>query len=253
MSGPKPRIVLILGSAPSAVDCREWERGDIDDIVAINNAWRVREDWNYLIHPEDFPEDRRPKAIGPGQRIVTAKDYVPLQNEMGGFVYAGGTMAFTAGYWALAALRPQVIAFWGCDMVYASAGKTHFYGTGASDPLRDDVTLRSLEAKSARLGLIAARMGCACVNLSDRDSRLVFPRTDRSSLCEVMALPRSVAAACSARAEAEERRLGYMVPSGRYWDVEERFDPARIDALDRMWLSGWGAACASQSQRKASA
>lgn len=237
-----PKTVLILGSAPSAIDCREWARGAITEIVAINNAWRVRPDWNYLIHPEDFPKDRHPDHLAPHQRIVRAADYVPLQNQLGGFVYAGGTMAFTAGYWALAALRPQVLAFWGCDMVYTETGKTHFYGTGAKDPLRADITLRSLEAKSARLALIAARLGCACVNLSQQESRLVFPRHARSTLSEARPLPRAQAATLCARQEAEERRLDYRVPTGRYWEVEHRFDPARIDALDAMWLSAWQSA-----------
>ena len=48
---------------------------------------------------------------------MTATDYVPVQNDFGGFVYAGGTMTFTAGYWALGALKPSVLAFLGCDMV----------------------------------------------------------------------------------------------------------------------------------------
>ena len=57
------------------------------------------------------------------------------------------------------------MAFFGCDMVYAATGKTHFYGTGTADPLRPDVTLQSLEGKAARLQLLAAEQGCACVNL----------------------------------------------------------------------------------------
>ena len=239
MTVETPRIVLILGSAPSAVESRDWPRGAITDIIAINNAWRVRSDWDYLIHPEDFPEDRHPERIFAHQKIVTADDYVPLQNQLGGFVYAGGTMAFTAGYWALAALRPQVLAFWGCDMVYSTSGNTHFYGTGASDPLRSDVTLRSLEAKSARLGLVAARLGCACVNLSNQQSRLVFPRISRAALSRAQAIPRARAAQVAVVPETEEQRLGYFVPSGRYWEVEDRFDPARIDALDAKWLTAW--------------
>jgi hypothetical protein len=50
-------------------------------------------------------------------------------------------MAFTTGYWALHALKPSVLAFVGCDMVYAASGNTHFYGSGEPDPLRDDLSL----------------------------------------------------------------------------------------------------------------
>ena len=227
-------VVLVLGSAPSVAAARDWPRAPFDRIVAINNAWAVRDDWDDLIHPTDFPPDRMPSKIAPSQRIVTAATYVPVQNSYGGFVYAGGTMAFTAGYWALGALKPSVMAFLGCDMVYPAQGSTHFYGTGTADPLRQDVTLRSLPAKSARLQVLAARAGCACVNLSMAESRLVFPRATPRNL---PVAPAPFDAAQVARAEAEEARLGYVVPSGKYWKVEDRFDPAAIDALDALWLS----------------
>ena len=228
------RIVLILGSGPSVVSCAGWPRTPFDRIVSINNAWRVRPDWDDLIHPSDFPADRMPPAVAPAQRIVTADDYVPVQNDFGGFVYAGGTMAFTAGYWALGALKPDVMAFLGCDMVYPDSGATHFYGTGTADPLRADVTLRSLPAKSARLQVMAAQRGCACVNLSTEDSRLVFPRARPDDL---PMKPAAFDAARVAMAEAEEARMDYVVPSGKYWKEESRFDPAAIDALDALWLS----------------
>jgi len=122
-----PRI-LILGSGPDAPQAANWDRSSFDHIVVINNAWRVHPDWSHLIHPEDFPVDKRPATVSPPQKIITADDYVAVQNTYGGFVYAGGTMAFTAGYWALGALRPSVMAFFGCDMMYAAQGNTHFYG-----------------------------------------------------------------------------------------------------------------------------
>ena len=232
-------VVLILGSGPSALQSRPWSRSWFTDIVAINNAWRIRDDWSYLIHPEDFPEDRQPKSLQPGQRIVTAKDYVPLQNELGGFVYAGGTMAFTAAYWALAALKPSVLAFWGCDMIYPAEGRTHFYGEGSADPLRNDITLRNLEAKSARLGLLAALRGCACVNLSNaQSSRLVFPRASLESLSRQRPITRKATAHLMA-ARQKESDLDYMVTSGRYWTCADRFDSAEIDALDQLWLAAW--------------
>lgn len=225
--------VLMLGSAPMVAEAAVWPRAPFDQVVAINNAWRVRADWDFAIYPWDFPEDRRPVA-GPGQALVTEEDFVPAQNAFGGFVYAGATMAFTAGYYALNALQPTVIAFFGCDMHYAVAGRTHFYGTGAPDPLRKDITLRSLEAKSARLMVLAAMQGCAMVNLSNGPSRLIFPRVTRSSAARARPLPY-----CAKTAEAALRReeeLGYLVPSGRYWEVEARFDPVELDRLDALWL-----------------
>ena len=228
--------VLILGSAPNAVEAAQWDHTLFDRIVVINNAWRVRSDWDILIHPEDFPQDRRPDKLAQGQIVVTAADYVPLQNDHGGFVYAGGTMALTAGYWALAALRPKVMAFMGCDMVYPDSGKSHFYGTGEADPLRADISLRNLEAKSARLALHAARLGCACVNLSSNPSRLVFDRATPEALGDVAHLPDRIAQRACVAPEAIEKQLGYMVESGRYWEVQSQFNADEIDALDRLWL-----------------
>ncbi len=227
-------VVLILGSGPNVLNCRDWPRDPFDRIVAINNAWAVRQDWDDLIHPDDFPVARMPVNLTAHQRVIRAADYVPLQNMLGGFVYAGGTMAFTASYWALAALKPRVIAVLGCDMVYADAAKTHFYGKGTADPLREDVTLRSLEAKSARLMAMAARQNCAMVNLSLDQSRLVFPRSTPQDTARVT--PNAMDQDAINAALAEETRLGYYVPSGKYWKEETRFNKDAIDALDALWL-----------------
>ena len=226
-------VVLMLGSAPMALEAAGWERRPFDRIVAINNAWRVRSDWDVSVYPWDFPVERQPVA-GPGQAVVTEADFVPAQNTYGGFVYAGATMAFTAGYWALHALKPRVLAVFGCDMHYPKAGVTHFYGTGTPDPLRPDITLRSLEAKSARLMVLAAMQGAAVVNLSTGPSRLVFPRVSRASVAA--ARPRAWCPDLAAEALALEAELGYLVPSGRYWEEVERFDPVALDRLDRLWL-----------------
>ncbi|SLN36859.1 hypothetical protein [Roseisalinus antarcticus] len=226
-------IALILGSGPNVIESQGWPRAPFDRVVAINNAWRVRPDWDDLIFPEDFPDENRPATLSKGQRLIEADRFVPAQNRLGGFVYAGGTMAFTAGYWALDALRPRVMAFLGCDMVYGGS-RTHFYGTGTADPLRPDITLRSLEAKSARLMAVAARQGCAVVNLSRAESRLVFPRATPDALTGLRPLagdPHAVR-----RALDREQAAGYMAPSGRYWEEAERFDTRVIDEIDALWL-----------------
>lgn len=228
-------VVLILGSGPNVVACRHWPRAPFERIVAINNAWAVRPDWDDLIYPDDFPAGRRPAQIDPLQRLIGSAAYVPLQNGLGGFVYAGGTMAFTAAYWALAALKPRVIAVLGCDMVYDAAQQTHFYGKGTADPLRKDVSLRSLEAKSARLMAIAARQDCAMVNLSTDESRLLFARSTPQTAAD--ARPCDIDKGQVTAALAREKALGYYVPSGKYWKEEDRFDTAAIDALDALWLT----------------
>ncbi|WP_333817713.1 hypothetical protein [Tabrizicola sp.] len=225
--------VLMLGSAPMAAEAALWPRGWFDLVLVINNAWRIRPDWDVAIHPYDFPVERQAVA-GPGQRIVTETEFVPAQNAYGGFVYAGATMAFTAAYWALHAMRPSVIAVYGCDMQYPAQGPTHFYGTGTADPLRADITLRSLEAKSARLMVLAAMQGCAVVNLSTGPSRLIFPRATRASVAH--AAPGVWCPELAAEAQALEGELGYLVPSGRYWEELGRFDPVALDRLDALWL-----------------
>ncbi|MBC7138213.1 MAG: hypothetical protein H5U17_05570 [Defluviimonas sp.] len=230
--------ILLLGSGPGVTACAGWPRVPFDRIVAINNAWAVRPDWDELVHPWDFPAERMPPpAHGkrPGRRIVTEADFVPAQNLYGGFVYAGATMAFTAAYWLLAEYRPRCIAFLGCDMHYPASGPTHFYGTGSPDPLRPDITLQSLEAKATRLAIHAARQGCALVNLSDGPSRLTFPRGVPPGLAGARPLPHDPAAAGAAL--AREAALDYFVPSGRYWEEAGRFDAGELAALDALWLA----------------
>lgn len=229
--------VLMLGSAPMAAAAANWPRAPFDRVLAINNAWRIRPDWDLAIHPHDFPSERQAVA-GPRQRVVTEADFVPAQNAYGGFVYAGATMAFTAGYWVLHELKPSVVAVYGCDMQYPASGPTHFYGTGTPDPLRADVTLRSLEAKAARLMVLAAMQGCAMVNLSSGPTRLVFPRVGLAEVAGARPAPfRADPAEAALKAEAE---LGYLVPSGRYWEEAERFDARALDRIDALWLEAAG-------------
>ena len=230
--------ILLLGSGPGVTEVAPWPRRPFDRIVAINNAWRVRPDWDDLIHPWDFPPDRLPPVTTPSQRIVTEAAFVPAQNRWGGFVYAGATMAYTAAYWALDAHAPRVLALHGCDMHYPATGPTHFYGQGTPDPLRPDITLQSLEAKSARLMILAARAGCAAVNLSPGPSRLVFPRARPEGLAQ--AGPPAFDAIAAEEALAAEVSLGYIVPSGRYWDVADRFDPDELARIDALWLAAAG-------------
>lgn len=240
--------VLIVGSAPDALRVSNWDTSCFAHRVVINNAWRACPSWDCLIYPEDFPADRHP--TGPqtsGKQVVTATEFVPAQNRFGGFIYAGGTMSFTAGYWALDALKPDVIAYVGCDMVYeARPGETtHFYGQGTADPLRQDVTLQSLEAKSLRLMALARRQGCALVNLSNqKTSRLMFPRIELQTL---RTLTRADAAQLSEAGVADDRAveqalaaeaaLGYMVASGRYWTVASALDKDKLRGIDDLWLA----------------
>ena len=243
-----PNIVLIVGSGPDAVRCREWPRTTFSSIVVINNAWRVRPDWDYLIHPDDFPDERLPSdQRSRAASIVKSDAFVPAQNAFGGFVYAGGTMAFTAGYWVMKALRPDVVAFLGCDMIYPTNAPTHFYGFGTADPLRDDLTLRDLEAKSGRLFAKALRYGTVCLNLSNLpDSRLAIPRVnlrfiERLTPLRIKALRAMLEGAIDPisieTADTLEAELGYFVEHGRYWEHASAFDEAALEKIDQRWRS----------------
>ncbi len=242
------KIVLIVGSAPDAMRAISLDKSKIANIVVINNAWRVCDDWDFLIYPEDFPDENKPLLTLPNQRVITAADYVPIQNQFGGFVYAGGTMAFTAAYWALGALQPDVLAFIGCDMVYdTQAPATHFYGAGTADPLRDDVSLQSLEAKSARLFYMAHEHACLCVNLSDNaQSRLTFPRASLADFDLNQSLTHQhiynaynnqFDQAVVKQASSKERDLAYYFESGRYWEHLNEICPQQLASIDGLWAN----------------
>ncbi len=241
------RIVLIIGSAPDAVRARGINRRHVSAIVAINNAWRIRNDWSHLVHAGDFPAEALPTAK-PGQEIHSAGSYVPANNRYGGIVYAGATMAFTAGYWALDALRPDVMAFCGCDMIYSERnGRTHFYGNGSPDPLRPDPTLQHLEAKANRLMIVAAREGCLCVNLSlNAESRLTFPRLPAGMLAghanphlnsSLSGLQDRLDRKAVAAALARESEVNCVVASGDYWRHSDKIDVEALSEIDRLWLA----------------
>jgi len=238
-------VVLIVGSAPDAVRINSLDLSLFSSSVAINNAWQLRQDLDYAIYPEDFPTQRQPKNFHVKKKIITAKEYVPIQNKFGGFVYAGGTMAFTAGYWALGTLKPDVIAYLGCDMIYSNKiSNNHFYGKGAADPLRDDITLQSLEAKSARLMAIAKFNNCSVVNLSEQDqSRLLFPRIQIDNFKKKRTIFNLISAdkiklnlKALKEALSFEKKLNYMVHSGRYWEQINKFDPIQLSKIDQLWL-----------------
>lgn len=241
------KMVLLIGSAPDAVQAKDWDLSIFTQRVAINNAWQITPDWDYLVYPEDFAPERLPPApLKSSQKLIDAHEFVPQQNSYGGFVYAGGTMAFTAGYWALGALKPDLIAFLGCDMVYrtATGESSHFYGQGTPDPLREDVTLQSLEAKSVRFMALAQMHRCAVVNLSElSESRLLFPRVSglalaTPSVCRHLLQRQGelLNAADVARALQAEKDLGYMVASGRYWEHAAEFDETKLSDIDNLWL-----------------
>lgn len=247
--------VLILGSAPDVVRARNLDLSAFSAIVSLNNAWQIRPDWTHCVYPEDFPEERRPPAQ-PGKLLVEYDQFVPANNAYGGIVYAGGTMVFTAGYWVLHAFKPDLLVCLGCDMVYdANSAQTHFYGQGEADPLRQDPTLQSLEAKSSRLRWKALEQDCLCANLSNMDSsRLTFDRLNerllkdgledfvRDGLIELAALADRDQIES---ALALEERTACFYESGDYWNAPNPPDASRLAQIDQIWLNAFKPAAAA--------
>ncbi len=229
--------ILILGSAPDVIESKSWESNIFSEILVINNAWKIRNDWSYCIFPTDFPLNKRPKPSS-NQKLISAEEYVKEQNKFGGFVYAGGTMAFTAAYWSLAKLSPDVLFFLGCDMIY-EGNKTHFYGKGNPDPLREDISLRSLIAKSARLEAIASTHNCKIFNLSKKKvSNLIFRKVKIEQVkYKENFEKRNFKTNKIVKALELEKKLNYFIEDGKYWKHQKEFEISKIDKIDKLWKS----------------
>lgn len=169
-------LAVIIGSSPAAPSFPLTAAEDAQ-LIAINNAWRLPYPFKYLVYPNDFPKERLPPDSFPG-KLISNEKYMPPVDIAGGITFCGATMAFAAGYWAVGALRPRVLGFFACDMIYTEkSGASHFYGNGTPDPLRHDISLRSLEARSARLFAWGMLNNILIVNHSiEANSRLIFPR-----------------------------------------------------------------------------
>ena len=132
--------ILIIGSGLSAEKCKDWNLKGWH-IIAINHAWQIRDDWDELIHPNDYVSPL-PNKIKPNQHIVDCNTYMKTNLAFGVQDVRGNSMIFQALYYALGKL-PRVIGTIGCDLYYPPGEKTHFYGKGTPDPLRlGEATLR---------------------------------------------------------------------------------------------------------------
>ena len=227
--------VLVIGSAPDAVRAAKWEMSVFDQVIAINNAWRVTNQWTELIFPYDFSDEKKPSKLQDHQKIVTEDQFVLAQNLFGGFVYAGATMAFTAGYWCLSQHQPSKLCFLGCNMHYKSKGQTHFYGRGQPDPLRDDITLTSLQASSYRMLILAKMQGCDIISLSPGETNLHVPQTSFDEFLEYQATFR-ISETKVRQALEHEKKLNYYVKDGRYWLDERLFCRDELQKLDQIWI-----------------
>tara|TARA_B100002052_G_scaffold179157_1_gene163068 strand:- start:777 stop:1142 length:366 start_codon:yes stop_codon:yes gene_type:complete len=117
-------------------------------------------------------------------------------------------------------------------MHYPKIGKTHFYGKGTADPLRKDISLMSLKAKSNRFLSLAHEQDCLVGNLSNGPSKLTFPRISSSnSWREIPNLRTDLIS----QALKQEKDLGYFDRSGRYWKNLDKYDCKEIKKIDNIW------------------
>ncbi len=204
--------VLILGSAPYAIEAAGWPVGLFDHVVAIHDAWSIREDWTHMIHRRDFSVDRRPVLLEGDQKVVTEAEFSPVQTLYGGAPYTGEGMAFVAGYWALAALMPSQIYYFGCDMIDLGAGRTQGHEDQLGEACRPHGMGENTAAKARRLEYFAAQETCGIGNLSPYRSALPYQRVTLEGLDRLR--PASVSPRDAEPARLREQRCGYPAALG---------------------------------------
>lgn len=154
-------MVLIVGSGHNAPLCRHWDKQNFN-VIAVNNAWRV---WDEYLPPAKrfdvcvmagdmpaafYPRDLREEEITISAVKTSVKpsdfglnrentklsrqpfSYNSVVNYYGGFQKLGYSVVLNSSYWCLYHLKPKVIGYIGCDMVYDknAQGHTAFYGIG---------------------------------------------------------------------------------------------------------------------------
>lgn len=204
--------VLILGSAPYAIEAAGWPVGLFDHVVAIHDAWSIREDWTHMIHRRDFSVDRRPVLLEGDQKVVTEAEFSPVQTLYGGASYTGEGMAFVAGYWALAALMPSQMYYFGCDMIDLGAGRTQGHEDQLGEAGRPHRMGENTAAKARRLEYFAAQETCGIGNLSPYRSALPYQRVTLEGLDRLR--PASVSPRDAEPARLREQRCGYPAALG---------------------------------------
>lgn len=239
--------IVVVGSSSIAPSVNAHLTDDLI-VVAINNAHKAVSRINFSVYSGDFPaEDKADNLAVVGR---SGPQYVPAMQRFGGFLFCGATMALAAGYWAINDFPFSQISYYACDMIY-SGPQSHFYEGGKADPLRRNLTLQSLEAKTLRLFYVALTNNVLLLNASPADStRLCFPHNrDGLSLHhlvfadlmdEMVALRTALApyadAALKLEAEApfDARRIDYLV----YGKDETVW--AYLAAIDDAWLETKG-------------
>jgi hypothetical protein len=212
-------------------------RRETDVLIALNNAWRVRDDFDVVLFANDFPSRQLPRRYV-GELLSTANIEPAVAKAFGPLMFRGSTMAFNGIYYALS-LAPAAVFAIGCDMDYRVVqGRTHFYGIGGVDPLRYNISLRSLQAKSSRALCLAAQSHVPLVRVCDEIAgHLALPSVsfaDFESGCD--APPVSLFADQCARALEAEKNAPFDATIKKYWKYNDDEAARRyVDTVDSLW------------------
>ena len=173
--------VLLVGSGLTAPLAREFDLTGWT-VVVVNNAWQVLPDrWDILLHGADFPEDNKPPTeLRDGKKLIDPYVWVyekrKVREHAGFWIHHAGyakSIMFTAIWWILENLNPELIGFIGCDMHYPEGNRNTFYGKGTPDPMRHGA------AKLLRwLGFIdgfCVRDDVMLINYSPKESPSMLP------------------------------------------------------------------------------
>jgi hypothetical protein len=234
---------VILGSAPSAPELENLVGADTI-VIALNNAHRAVSHVDFVVYSDDLPDaHKHPRTAVIGR---SSPQYSPALQRFGGVLHCGGTMVFNAAYWAIAELPYSQISFFACDMIYEGL-HSHFYGNGRPDPLRRDVTLQNLQARSLRLFFFGLCHQVLFLNASaEPSSRLRLPRPGSGlSLRQLLPIDRGTELEAlrrrlqplADRALAREAAAPFDALRHDYWAIED--DPAvwqHVGACDALWM-----------------
>jgi hypothetical protein len=194
--------VLILGSGLAirrldGIDTAGWT------VVAMNRAWQFRPGRvDHVVHGDLLPGSLRPPTERFPGRVHSYSDYRPIvdacarcwaeaHDEVEALAdppifLTGHLIHFNATYWVLSRLKPQRIAYLGCDFDYG--GETsHYYGRGQA-VFAEERGRAPLATYFERLQWFADRAGTTLQNLSPEGPTLLpYPRLSiaaRLSSCD---------------------------------------------------------------------
>jgi len=243
------KMAIIVGSSPLANNIKTYKLNQFYKI-AVNNAWRLRKDFDYLVYPDDFPHENIPKNGNDFcGTFISNPDYMTSIDKAGGILYCGATMSYAAGYWAVDNINSKLIGYYSSDMMYNQKnGITHFYGVGTPDPLRQDVSLSSLEARSIRLFSWALEHDKLLVNFSESEkSRLQLPKISLDRAYHFLSPPPKNIdiqhlwhefLSESQKIKQVEQDVSFDPLDREYWTIIKTSDQKRhMDRLDKLWLS----------------